>query len=118
MAFVSEHLLAALDDLDTDKLKRFKWHLKNHYCVSSAALEKADAPDTVDLMRKRFGPEEAVKIMVEILRKMNQNHVAEQLEDKHKQGQAECSTTDPAPDGAESKPIEGKLSVQRNTNII
>ncbi|RXN36587.1 Kv channel-interacting 2-like protein [Labeo rohita] len=52
----------------------------------SAALEKVDAPDTVDLMRKRFGPKEAVKITVEILRKMNQNHVAEQLEDKHKQG--------------------------------
>uniref|UniRef100_A0A8C2G9W6 Pyrin domain-containing protein n=1 Tax=Cyprinus carpio TaxID=7962 RepID=A0A8C2G9W6_CYPCA len=85
MAYVSEQHLAALDDLDTDKLKRFKWRLKNHYCLSSAALEKADAPDTVDLMMKRFGPEEAVKISVEILRKMNQNHVAEQLEDKHKQ---------------------------------
>ncbi|XP_050982141.1 tripartite motif-containing protein 16-like protein isoform X2 [Labeo rohita] len=57
-------------------------------------------------MRKRFGPKEAVKITVEILRKMNQNHVAEQLEDKHKQGQAEGSTEDPAPVGAKSKPIE------------
>ncbi|KTG34757.1 hypothetical protein cypCar_00021465 [Cyprinus carpio] len=110
MAYVSEQHLAALDDLDTDKLKRFKWRLKNHYCLSSAALEKADAPDTVDLMMKRFGPEEAVKISVEILRKMNQNHVAEQLEDKHKQTapQVEGSTKDPAPVGAESKPIQGK----------
>uniref|UniRef100_A0A8C1LZB5 Pyrin domain-containing protein n=1 Tax=Cyprinus carpio TaxID=7962 RepID=A0A8C1LZB5_CYPCA len=86
MASVSEQLLVALDELDADKLKRFKWHLKNHYGVSAADLEKADALDTVDLMMKRFGPEEAVKITVDILRKMNQNHVAEELEKKHKQG--------------------------------
>ncbi len=86
MASVSEQLLAALDDLVTDELKRFKWHLKNYYSVSAAALEKADAPDTVDLMMKRFGPQEAVKITVEILRKMNLNHLAEDLEKKHKQG--------------------------------
>ncbi|XP_051747975.1 tripartite motif-containing protein 16-like isoform X3 [Ctenopharyngodon idella] len=85
MASVSDHLLDALDDLDTDELKRFKWRLKNHKGFSRTALQKADAPDTVDLMMKCFGPEEAVKIMVDILRKMNQNHVAEQLENKHKQ---------------------------------
>ncbi|XDV25616.1 hypothetical protein PO909_029507 [Leuciscus waleckii] len=33
-----------------------------------------------------FGPEEAVKIAVEVLRKMNQNELANQLENKHKQG--------------------------------
>uniref|UniRef100_A0A8C2Q0R2 Pyrin domain-containing protein n=1 Tax=Cyprinus carpio TaxID=7962 RepID=A0A8C2Q0R2_CYPCA len=75
-----------LADLDTDKLKRFKWLLKNYYSVSATDLEKADAPDTVDLMIKRFGPEEVVKITMDILRKMNQNHVAEELEKKHKQG--------------------------------
>ncbi|KAF4114084.1 tripartite motif-containing protein 16-like [Onychostoma macrolepis] len=107
MAFVSEQLLAALDDLVTDELKRFKWSLKNYYSVSAAALEKADAPDTVDLMKKRFGPEEAVKITVDILRKMNLNHLAEELEKKHKQdtAQAEGSIEDPAPVGAGSKQI-------------
>jgi len=86
MASVSEHLLDALDDLDADEFKRFKWRLKNRKGFSKATLDKADPPDTVDLMMKRFGPEEAVKIMVEILRKMNQNHVADQLENRHKQG--------------------------------
>ncbi|ROL45454.1 Stonustoxin subunit alpha [Anabarilius grahami] len=85
MASVSDHLLDALDDLDTDELKRFKWRLKNHKGFSRADLQKADAPDTVDLMMKCLGPEEAVKVMVDILRKMNQNHVAEQLEKKPKQ---------------------------------
>ncbi|KAL1276840.1 hypothetical protein QQF64_036463 [Cirrhinus molitorella] len=79
MESVSEHLLSALDELDTDELKRFKWHLKNHKGFSAADLEKADAPDAVDLMMKRFTPEEAVKITVDILRKMNLNQVAEEL---------------------------------------
>ncbi len=37
-------------------------------------------------MVKCFGPEEAVKIMVDILRKMNQNDLAAQLENERKQG--------------------------------
>ncbi|KAK2909528.1 hypothetical protein Q8A67_005365 [Cirrhinus molitorella] len=37
-------------------------------------------------MVEGFGPEEAVKSMVEILRKMTQNHLAEQLENKYKEG--------------------------------
>ncbi len=86
MASVLDQLLAALDDLVTDQLKRFKQNLRNHYSVSAAALENADTPDTVDLMMKRFGPEEAVKITVDILRKMNLSPLAEELENKHKQG--------------------------------
>uniref|UniRef100_A0A8C1XEW0 Pyrin domain-containing protein n=1 Tax=Cyprinus carpio TaxID=7962 RepID=A0A8C1XEW0_CYPCA len=86
MAFVSKQLLAVLDNLVTDELKRFKWHLKDHKGFSAADLEKADAPDTVDLMKKRFGPEEALKITVEILKEIKQNHLAEELEKKHKQG--------------------------------
>ncbi|RXN10920.1 LRR and PYD domains-containing 6-like protein [Labeo rohita] len=108
MASVSEQLLAALDDLVTDELKRFKWHLKNHKGCSAAALEKADAPDTVDLMMKRFGEEKAVTITVGILRKMNHNHVAEQLEKKQKQAQAKSSIEDPALVGASSNLIRGK----------
>ncbi|KAI2665800.1 Apoptosis-associated speck-like protein containing a CARD [Labeo rohita] len=95
MASVSEHLLAALDYLVTEELKRFKWRLKTYHGISAADLEKADAPDTVDLMMKCFRPEEAVKITVNILRKMNHNYLAEHLENKHKQGQADGSIEDP-----------------------
>ncbi|KAK2907304.1 hypothetical protein Q8A67_006289 [Cirrhinus molitorella] len=52
-------------------------------------MEKADIFDTVDKMVVCFGAEEAVKVMVDILRKMNQNDLAEQLENKVKQAQAE-----------------------------
>ncbi|XP_067283722.1 tripartite motif-containing protein 16-like protein isoform X2 [Pseudorasbora parva] len=114
MSSVPEHLLAALDDLNADELKRFKWRFKNHFCVSNSALMKADAPDTVDLMIKRFGPEEAMNIMVDILRKMNQNDLAEQLEKKLKQAQAEGSIKDPVLVGTSSKPIraEAKGSIE------
>ncbi|RXN28118.1 LRR and PYD domains-containing 6-like protein [Labeo rohita] len=58
--------------------------------------------DTVDKMVDCFGPEEAVKITVKILRKMNQNHLAEQLENKYKEvkyytdGTADFYSTVPA----------------------
>ncbi|XP_050963818.1 tripartite motif-containing protein 16 [Labeo rohita] len=103
MALVLEHLLAALDYLVTEELKRFKWRLKTYHGISAADLEKADAPDTVDLIHERFGSEEAVKITVNILRKMNHNHLAEHLENKHKQDQADGSIEDPVLAGAELK---------------
>ncbi|XP_073690536.1 protein NLRC3-like [Garra rufa] len=52
-------------------------------------MEKADIFDTVDKIVACFGPEEAVKVMVDILRKMNQNDLAEQLENERKRAQAE-----------------------------
>ncbi|XP_048010475.1 NACHT, LRR and PYD domains-containing protein 3-like [Megalobrama amblycephala] len=80
----SEHLLDTLDALDSEKLKRFKWHLKQDAHVSAADLESADAIDTVDLMMACCGPERAVKITLSILRKMRQNHLAEELENETK----------------------------------
>ncbi|ROL51984.1 Apoptosis-associated speck-like protein containing a CARD [Anabarilius grahami] len=81
MASVEEQLLKALEELTTDKLKKFKWYLKNNGSVSTSDLEKADAAtDTVDVMVGRFGPNGAVKITLDILRKMNENHLAKQLE--------------------------------------
>uniref|UniRef100_A0A8C1ZHU4 Uncharacterized protein n=1 Tax=Cyprinus carpio TaxID=7962 RepID=A0A8C1ZHU4_CYPCA len=103
MAYVPERLLATLDDLDTEGLKRFKWFLKSQTILSAAALEKADTTDTVDLLLKRFGPEEAEKITVDILRKMNHNNLANELENKQKQVQADSSIEDPVLVGPESK---------------
>ncbi|XP_056091088.1 NACHT, LRR and PYD domains-containing protein 12-like [Rhinichthys klamathensis goyatoka] len=84
---VEDLLEKSLMDLVEAERKKFKWHLeKDHECISKSEMEKADILDTVDKMVACFGPEEAVKITVEILRKMNQNNLAEQLENKHKQG--------------------------------
>ncbi|XP_048010482.1 NACHT, LRR and PYD domains-containing protein 3-like [Megalobrama amblycephala] len=89
MASVEELLEKSLKELVEAELKEFQWYLKNdHKCISRSDVEKADILDTVDKMVACFGPEEAVKNTVEILRKINQNNLAEQLENKHKQDQA------------------------------
>ncbi|XP_058617608.1 serine/threonine-protein kinase/endoribonuclease ire-1-like [Onychostoma macrolepis] len=81
-------LLRSLEKLLNADLKLFQWHLVNdHERISKSEMEDADRLTTVDKLMACFRPEEAVKITVGILRKMNQNHLAERLENKHKQAQ-------------------------------
>jgi len=87
MESVEELLLNSLKDLREDDLKEFQWKLRNdHECITKSDMENADRLKTVDKMVECFRPEEAVKITLEILRKINQNNLAEQLENKHNQG--------------------------------
>ncbi|XP_056624739.1 NACHT, LRR and PYD domains-containing protein 3-like [Triplophysa dalaica] len=88
MASVKKFLIDSLDDLDKAQLKRFQWHLKNDHKLPASGLEEADVLDTVDKMAERYKQDEAVKITLDILRKMNQNQLAEELENKHKEGSA------------------------------
>ncbi|KAL1276305.1 hypothetical protein QQF64_035928 [Cirrhinus molitorella] len=83
MASVKQLLNDTLDELEEEKLRRFKSYLKEDGPIPASVLGKADATETVDQMLDRLGPESAVKIMLHILKKMNQNHLAEQLEKKH-----------------------------------
>ncbi|XP_051559340.1 NACHT, LRR and PYD domains-containing protein 12-like [Myxocyprinus asiaticus] len=85
MASVPEQLLETLDELEENKLKRFKFHLKQEGSISADDLENADAIDTVDQMVKCFKPEEAVKLTLNILKKMKHNQLSEQLENKYKE---------------------------------
>ncbi|XP_051747522.1 protein NLRC3-like [Ctenopharyngodon idella] len=81
MASLKEHLKDSLKNLVKDDLREFQWSLKNdHAYISNSEMANADILDTVDKMVACFGPEEAVKITVEILRKINQNNLAKQLE--------------------------------------
>ncbi|XP_051760139.1 NACHT, LRR and PYD domains-containing protein 12-like [Ctenopharyngodon idella] len=84
MVSVKELLVNSLRELVKDDLKEFQWHLKNHERISNSDMENAHVLDTVDKIVAHFGPEEAVKITVNILRKMNQNLLAEQIEKEHK----------------------------------
>lgn len=86
MASVLELLKDSLNELMKDQLKEFRWELKNHYGISASELENADVLDTVDKIVERHGPEGAVKVTLNILRKMNQNQLAEVLENKHCEG--------------------------------
>ncbi|KTF71786.1 hypothetical protein cypCar_00047875 [Cyprinus carpio] len=86
MAYVEELLLKSLEELVKEDLKTFQWHLKKHECISVSEMEDAGRLKTVDKLVACFGPEEAVKITVGILRKIDQNNLAEQLDNKHMHG--------------------------------
>ncbi|XP_056108561.1 NACHT, LRR and PYD domains-containing protein 3-like isoform X2 [Rhinichthys klamathensis goyatoka] len=79
----SDLVLHTLEDLEERDLKRFKWFLKQDGPVRAGKLEKADVTDIVDIMMEFFGPEEAVKKTLNILRKMNQNRLAEELQNNY-----------------------------------
>ncbi|XP_067292716.1 NACHT, LRR and PYD domains-containing protein 3-like [Pseudorasbora parva] len=83
MATVLELLHGTLDDLIEHDLKRFKSYLKDDGPVGAGKLERADVTDIVDIMMERFGAEEAVKKTLNILRKMNQNQLAEDLQNNY-----------------------------------
>ncbi|XDV36566.1 hypothetical protein PO909_006317 [Leuciscus waleckii] len=68
-----------LDDLKKDDLKRFKSYLKEDGPIGAGTLEDSDVTDIVDIMMERFGAEEAVK--------MNQNRLAEELQNNYTEGQ-------------------------------
>ncbi|XP_052426670.1 NACHT, LRR and PYD domains-containing protein 3-like [Carassius gibelio] len=101
MASVKELLVDSLKELVEAELKEFHWRLMNayHKCISKSEMEKADIFDTVEKMVACFGPEGAVKIMVDILRKMKQNDLADQLENEHKQAQTEGNIKTSVPVG-------------------
>ncbi len=80
MSTIQDCLLKTLDNLGKEKLDRFKWHLKkNHDSISVADIEKANSFNTVDIMEAQFTLG-AVKVTLDILRMMNRNHLAEQLQ--------------------------------------
>ncbi|XP_056090550.1 NACHT, LRR and PYD domains-containing protein 3-like [Rhinichthys klamathensis goyatoka] len=86
MASVEELLLNSLMNLINSDLEVFQWHLKKDKHIFNSELDNADRCKTVDKMVACFGPEKALKITVEILRKMDQNDLADQLENNYKQG--------------------------------
>ncbi|XP_052424247.1 NACHT, LRR and PYD domains-containing protein 3-like isoform X3 [Carassius gibelio] len=104
MAFVEELLLKSLEELVKDDLKKFQWHLKKHKCISTSEMEDTDRLKTVDKLVACFGPEEAVKITVGILKNMGMNDLAEQLEKEHKQ--------------ADKSPVQISSSAQPGANVV
>eukprot|EP00063_Salmo_salar_P031243 XP_014006078.1 PREDICTED: protein NLRC3-like [Salmo salar] len=92
MSSVAELLLATLEDLLNVDLKTFKWHLTQdvlegfpHIPVSQ--LENADRLDITNTMVETYGPEGAVKISLEILRKRNQNQLSDTLNNQYNEVQ-------------------------------
>ncbi|XP_073695251.1 NLR family CARD domain-containing protein 3-like isoform X1 [Garra rufa] len=120
MASVKEQLLNSLKELEEAHLKEFQWRLKaNHKFIPKCEIENADRLKTVDEMVNCFGAE-AVKIMVDILRKMNQNDLAEQLENRPIPGPPLSSKkTPPLHDHREiSLKLKDKLKLDYNRILV
>ncbi|XP_067114037.1 apoptosis-associated speck-like protein containing a CARD [Osmerus mordax] len=79
----SVKLLNILDELTSDNLKTFKWHLKNGIdgfpAIPVSQLETADRTDVVDKMEQHYKPEGSVQITLLILERMKQINLAEEL---------------------------------------
>ncbi|KAI4872848.1 hypothetical protein NFI96_029960 [Prochilodus magdalenae] len=86
VADIREVLLDTIDNFRQTDLKRFQWHLANDVDgfprFQKAYLENADRFQTVDQMIERYGHSGAVEITLAILKKMNQNHLSEELRTK------------------------------------
>uniref|UniRef100_A0A4W4DNN0 Pyrin domain-containing protein n=1 Tax=Electrophorus electricus TaxID=8005 RepID=A0A4W4DNN0_ELEEL len=85
MANIKEHLLDTLEELTTEDLKMFQWHLTSSVedkHIPKSHLENANRQDTVDNMVQTYGQFRAVEITLDILRTMNNNQLAEKLRTK------------------------------------
>ncbi|XP_064866842.1 NACHT, LRR and PYD domains-containing protein 3-like [Oncorhynchus nerka] len=82
---VKERLLAVLDDLGSEELKRFKWHLTTENQqdgfphIPKGQLETSDGLDIVDQMVQKYRGNVAVQITLDILKKISRNDLAEKL---------------------------------------
>uniref|UniRef100_A0A4W5NDA0 Pyrin domain-containing protein n=1 Tax=Hucho hucho TaxID=62062 RepID=A0A4W5NDA0_9TELE len=98
MANVPELLLGSFQDLDSDELKTFQWYLKRHeldkfHSIPKSQLENANRQVTVDKMVESYSDEGAVRITLEILRKMGLNNLSENVEKNYKAGNTEVYKT-------------------------
>ncbi|XP_036795878.1 uncharacterized protein LOC110519908 isoform X2 [Oncorhynchus mykiss] len=83
---VSYLLLGTLAELVSEELKLFQWHLiqgvEGFTSIPRGQLENANRLVTVDRMVQQYHEDGAVTITLEILRKMDQNKMADELEKK------------------------------------
>ncbi|CAB1344224.1 unnamed protein product, partial [Coregonus sp. 'balchen'] len=82
-------LLTTLEEFTEEQLKTFQSNLTSVQLpgfplIPESQLENTDRQDTVDQMVKRYGPERAVKITLNTMRKMDLGDLAEKLERDHR----------------------------------
>ncbi|XP_062391330.1 caspase b-like [Sardina pilchardus] len=75
-------LWKTMENLIEDDFKKFKNHLKVMKDVPLSKLEKADRDDTVELIVQTYTEEFAGKTVVNILKQMNLNQMANDLQEK------------------------------------
>ncbi|KAI4883011.1 hypothetical protein NFI96_020593 [Prochilodus magdalenae] len=119
MTRISTLLLEHLYDLTGDDLDRFKWFLKTGVAqgfapIPQGKLENTKREAVVDLMMSAYDSD-AGTVALQILRRMQQNNLATQLEKKLQEVQDQASRADQV-DGAASGSAQapGARGVQQN----
>ncbi|XP_054878086.1 pyrin-like [Poeciliopsis prolifica] len=83
MATAKEDLWKILENLTIDQFKKFKWLLEDDGNDSGgipvSRLEKADRPDTVDLMLQQYDEAEALRRSLQVLAKIGRNDLVQRL---------------------------------------
>uniref|UniRef100_A0A672LGE0 Pyrin domain-containing protein n=1 Tax=Sinocyclocheilus grahami TaxID=75366 RepID=A0A672LGE0_SINGR len=82
---VHQILLDCLDELVSEELDRFKWHLTqgiHDFKIPKSQLEKKSRCDIVECMIQRYSPDGAGKLTLLVLEKMNQMNNAKELREK------------------------------------
>lgn len=81
-ALVHKRLRDTSDNLSDEDFKRFKCILRDDSGIPWNKLENADRDDTMDLIVQKYCEEECgeVHVMMGILRKMDQNQLAADLQ--------------------------------------
>ncbi|XP_068558808.1 pyrin domain-containing protein 1-like [Cebidichthys violaceus] len=100
-------ILDSLDELGADDFKRFRWNLTQPVLdgcrpIPKSCLEKEDRPDVVGRMISSYGEESAVKVTVEILKRMNLNNEAEKLQNAGPAGSTAAQNPPPTPSSSSS----------------
>lgn len=80
-------LRGTMDKLSSEDFKDFKFHLKTKNEIPWKKLEKADRDETIDLMVQAY-MEASGQEVINLLRKMKQNMMANELEKELKLQQA------------------------------
>ncbi|XP_078022246.1 caspase b-like isoform X2 [Epinephelus lanceolatus] len=88
---VPQLLLETLEELQDDDFETLKWYLSMNILegckpIPKSRLGKAPRTNTVSRMIESYGEESAVKVTVEILRKMGNNNAAEKLKSRYAGG--------------------------------
>ncbi|KAL7404893.1 hypothetical protein ABVT39_020627 [Epinephelus coioides] len=122
---VPQLLLETLEDLDDDDFEKFKWYLSMDILegckpIPKSRLGKAPRTDTVSRMTESYTKESAVKVTVEILRKMGNNNAAEKLKNRYAGAPAASPAAPVVPPAAPVAPpaAPATMSAQHGSVII
>ncbi|XP_038840117.1 NACHT, LRR and PYD domains-containing protein 3-like [Salvelinus namaycush] len=113
---VKERLLAVLDDLDSEDLKRFKWHLTTEnkldgfLHIPKGQLETSNRLDIVDQMVQKYRENVAVKITLDILKKISRP--------SDEDGENHCPLSGPSDEDGEKFQHEYKQEVKKKVQHV